>query len=379
MKFLHTSDIHIGAKFLSLGTKGVLQRQQIKQTFEKVIQMVIDNNISVLIISGDLFDTPYPSETDVAFVKSQFMKLSELDKSIVITPGNHDKPIPASVWKNPKWSEISNLKLFNENTNTIYIKNCNAYFYSDSKASLDEGINPITELRLIIDENVKENPDALHIALAHGSVDIGQSSKNTLMNRQELSGLKCDYVALGDWHSLLLINSKSKELTEYVYNRYSAACFYSGSPEMIDINQNGAGNIIIGEFENETLRLKMRKVGVRSVDVIDIQLEGMTLERLITIISKNSNSDMIKVINLKGVAEFDLNIDELYELLEAKFWKLEINLEKNYQRENKIYEEGTVAYEFVKLLNEQIEKANEEEKEILRIAKDEGLKYLHGK
>jgi hypothetical protein len=35
LKLLHTADIHLGAKFLGLGDKGAIQREQIKISFKK--------------------------------------------------------------------------------------------------------------------------------------------------------------------------------------------------------------------------------------------------------------------------------------------------------------------------------------------------------
>ncbi len=56
IRLLHTADVHLGAKFLSLGDKGAAQREQIRASFKKLISLAIAEDVDVVLIAGDLFD-----------------------------------------------------------------------------------------------------------------------------------------------------------------------------------------------------------------------------------------------------------------------------------------------------------------------------------
>jgi exonuclease SbcD len=56
LKILHTADIHLGAKFSGLGSKGDSQREQLRATFKNVIATAINERVNIVLIAGDLFD-----------------------------------------------------------------------------------------------------------------------------------------------------------------------------------------------------------------------------------------------------------------------------------------------------------------------------------
>ena len=48
MKFIHTADIHLGAAFL--------EKNQLFESFERIIEDAKNEKVDVLMISGDLFN-----------------------------------------------------------------------------------------------------------------------------------------------------------------------------------------------------------------------------------------------------------------------------------------------------------------------------------
>ncbi len=377
MKFLHTSDVHIGAKFLSLGLSGQSQRNQLKQTFERVISEMKELGIDILIVSGDLFDSPYPSEVDKSFIANLFHSLEAMNKYILILPGNHDLYIDGSVWKDSSWIENSKLYIFTPSVNTIYIEDFNAFFYANAIDKQIMQTSPLAGIRDLIVSNRDKYPRSKHLVLVHGGLDIGRVSDSYQISKNEIIDLAADYVALGDWHSLLLVNSKSTEITDYIYRLGSSPAFYSGSPEMIDFSQKGSGHIILGEYREDHIHIKVRKVGVRNVEEVTINIEGMPLKNIISEIGKNPSLDTLKIVNLTGQAEFEIDVDELKELFVDKFWKIVINLSPQYSSNIKL-EEGTVAYEFAKLVQQDISNTdNEKDVQFLQSILSEGMKYLN--
>ncbi|OFY32178.1 MAG: hypothetical protein A2275_18325 [Bacteroidetes bacterium RIFOXYA12_FULL_35_11] len=88
MKLLHTSDWHLGARLLN-------KDREEEQLFflNELVELIKTNNINLLIIAGDIFDTGVPSNSAR---KMYYLFLTQLIgtccEHIVITGGNHDSP-----------------------------------------------------------------------------------------------------------------------------------------------------------------------------------------------------------------------------------------------------------------------------------------------
>ena len=86
MKILHTADWHLGHRLHE-------QSQKEEQTLflSWIERYIIEKEIDVLLISGDIFDTGSPSNQSLEMYYSFLVKLNATTcKSIIITGGNHD-------------------------------------------------------------------------------------------------------------------------------------------------------------------------------------------------------------------------------------------------------------------------------------------------
>ena len=102
MKILHTSDWHIGSTFY-----GKKRYDEYNRFFTWLLNFIQENQIDVLLISGDVFDTTLPTNTAQEQYYSFLVNLKNtFCKHVVITAGNHDSPSFLTAPKNL-------LKLFN--------------------------------------------------------------------------------------------------------------------------------------------------------------------------------------------------------------------------------------------------------------------------
>ncbi len=86
MKILHTADWHLGHR---LHEQSQLEEQTLFLRW--IEEYIIENEIDVLLISGDVFDTGSPSNQSLEMYYSFLVKLKATScKSIIITGGNHD-------------------------------------------------------------------------------------------------------------------------------------------------------------------------------------------------------------------------------------------------------------------------------------------------
>lgn len=87
MKILHTADWHIGKK---------LHKHHLYPDFDYFIkwlcQLITEENIDVVLISGDIFDLANPSAEARQQYFNALVSMHKLDCTIIITGGNHDSP-----------------------------------------------------------------------------------------------------------------------------------------------------------------------------------------------------------------------------------------------------------------------------------------------
>lgn len=88
MRILHTSDWHLG-KFL----EGSSRIEEQKMFMEELYYIVENKNIDLIIVAGDIYDTPNPPANAEKLFYKEATRLSKNGKiPIIIIAGNHDSP-----------------------------------------------------------------------------------------------------------------------------------------------------------------------------------------------------------------------------------------------------------------------------------------------
>ena len=94
MKFIHLADVHLDSPFLGLSFLPSNQFNQIKQatenSFTKIIDYAIDQNVDLVLLAGDNFDSIHPSPHSQLFFKEQLQRLVDKQIQVVMILGNHD-------------------------------------------------------------------------------------------------------------------------------------------------------------------------------------------------------------------------------------------------------------------------------------------------
>ncbi|MCG8916786.1 exonuclease SbcCD subunit D [Actinokineospora sp. PR83] len=85
MRVLHTSDWHVGRTFHG---RDLLAEQE--TVLGGLADLVTDERVDVVVVSGDLYDRAVPSAEAVATCTRVLGRLAEAGARIVVTPGNHD-------------------------------------------------------------------------------------------------------------------------------------------------------------------------------------------------------------------------------------------------------------------------------------------------
>ena len=86
MKILHLADLHIGKIVLE---QSMLEDQ--KYMLNQIIQKIKEENIELILISGDIYDRSVPP-SDAVEVLNDFLKIliKDLKLKVCVIAGNHD-------------------------------------------------------------------------------------------------------------------------------------------------------------------------------------------------------------------------------------------------------------------------------------------------
>lgn len=85
MKFLHTSDLHIGKKLFELS---MLEEQ--KHVLQQICDIAVQEAVDAVVIAGDVYDRSVPSAEAVTVLDDFLTDLVEKKIPVIMISGNHD-------------------------------------------------------------------------------------------------------------------------------------------------------------------------------------------------------------------------------------------------------------------------------------------------
>lgn len=85
MKILHTSDLHLGK---NLSEESFYEDQ--KYILDEIIKIVKENDVKVVMISGDIYDKSIPSSDAELLLDNFLTQLSKINVTVLMISGNHD-------------------------------------------------------------------------------------------------------------------------------------------------------------------------------------------------------------------------------------------------------------------------------------------------
>jgi len=370
MKLLHTADIHIGAGFQGLGTRGKEQRRQIKDTFKRVIDTAISERVDVVLVSGDLFDSNVQGQNDIDFVVEQFKKLENKNIPVCLIGGTHDFICSNSVLKKAKFSDIlKNTHLLDKDNPFVKFDDLDLTVYG---VSLTSNKSPKSPLR----DFPQDGKSKLNVGMVHGSFDTGQVDKDDwVFTSGEIESNGLNYLACGHWHSYFEIPTKK------------VRALYPGSPELIAIDQKDSGNVVLVDIDaSGKVKTEKKKIGKRKYErlVLDAErtFKGDTLK---IELAKRADPDLIMDVEITGMVDLELKkeVDVLVEELEDKFFRLRVK-DSSHIKLGEIdpskYPESVTIGKFVRAMQEKIHAAGtDEDKAIAEGALQLGVALLSGK
>ncbi|MFH1508772.1 MAG: DNA repair exonuclease [bacterium] len=370
MKIIHTADIHLGRKFTKLGEKAGEQRQLLRDAFTKVVDLACADDVDLLLIAGDLFDSNKVSKAEIEFAREQFEKLASHEKWVCISHGTHDANDGLSVLNRDKFlNTFNNVILFDNKKQSHNFPHLDLTVYGISNSANKGKDDPLAKVQ-------KDDKAKYHIAMIHGSVAIESkhAPDDWPIDPEKIKNSELNYIALGHWHS-------TQDMSQG-----KVQAWYAGAPESIDYDEKGGNALEVSITDKET-KVKEIKVGQRNFDKIEIDVaEFADYKDLKKAMIKGANKNLARQIILKGLVGPEKMVDKkmLQEELAANFYQVNIDI-KNLHLDidninEKDYPEELVIGQYVRALKKELSSAkNDEEKAILEKALHKGVALLSGK
>ena len=106
LKIIHSADVHLGSKMDSKlpPDKADERRAEVRATFEQMVGYANENGVSVIMLSGDIFDSDRPLKKDKQFFYDVVRANPSVD--FLYLRGNHDG-------RESYTESLPNLKTFN--------------------------------------------------------------------------------------------------------------------------------------------------------------------------------------------------------------------------------------------------------------------------
>lgn len=349
MKIIHCADLHLGSRLTSLprGNIRETRKSEILNSLNKIIDFAKKENVEIILLSGDVFDSDRPSKKD----KNYFYNAIQANENIKFfyLRGNHDFEESYTI-------NCKNLYTFNEEWSYYQINNI-----------VISGIELSNNNKTSLYNTLSLKEDNINIVMMHG--DISSSNKN-FIDLKLLANKNIDYLALGHIHTPF-----KKEIDKRGVAIYSGCIEGRGFDEvghkgfsLIEINDN--------KLEYKYISFPSRKIIKKDIDISEAN-NLYEAKMIVQSLTKDFESSSLVKINLIGKVKFDITDIEkdMRAFLKNNFFYTKIeNKLQPYIDINKYQNDFSLKGEFVKrVLNNETYSLKTKE-EIINL----GLKFLNG-
>ncbi len=373
VRILHTSDVHLGAPFLFLGSKGEEQRRALRDALERTVAIARERSCHAIVIAGDLFDGAFDArESDVAFA-ALCLAAAGPSCRVVILPGGHDCYAPGSVFERERarFEACGTVHILTPGRSFVVFPDISLAVHGAPLVSPSPAPGALSSLAPV--------PECrFNVCLAHGSVASAGAQFDAREEPLRLEELArgFDYVALGHWHSRRAVSAGKP------------AAHYSGSPEIVARDQRGAGSIISVELSRAGVRVENLEVGRRRIERVEVDCTGIgTTEDLVKAVAgaAKPDADLIVELALSGYIDLDAATDAeaAAAALAERYFSVRLAGEgpsRAIGREDLLAApEDTVAGRFARIMLRRIDEAAASERAILEEALQIGVQLLRGR
>ena len=307
MRFLHTADLHLDSAFCKVGAMGAeVQRQRQRELLERIFALAKNECCDMILIAGDLFDTPAATPESAALSLRLF---AEWKKPIFIAPGNHDALVSGGFYKSAALPE------------NVYVFSSEELQYFDideldvTVAGYAFTAQSLLRSPLAPQARPREESRKTLLLCAHAEVDA-PTSRYAPITVSEITRHGFDYAALGHVHNPPVISERIR---------------YCGFPEGRAFDEQGDGGVLIVDIDeygnvDVTRKITSTRKFIRSGIYLDTSFDAYKIKNAIFNEARKYSPDTHLRIYLAGIIASETRIDtqSVCEELSANLASLEI-------------------------------------------------------
>ena len=269
MKFIHTADLHLDSPFLGLKNHSLPDdlwekiHQSTFDSFQKIIDEAINDQVDFVLLVGDLFDREERSVAADAFLMAQLNRLKDHEIDAFISFGNHDY----STADPSSFGYPDNTYVFSNQVETKKYRLDNGQVVAISGFSFDK--------QWITDPMIQDYPQAFsdatwNIGMLHGSLSTLNSPEANYapftLNQLEEKGY--DYWALGHIHKRQALNKQG-------------TINYSGNTQGRHINETGEKGFLLVESDGSQLTSRFQSTAPIIWDFMAVSVAQQPVKQLV--------------------------------------------------------------------------------------------------
>ena len=272
MKILHIADFHLDSAFSGFDKESAdKRREELRECFARALKIARDKGVELILIPGDLFDTPFCTGETRRMV---FAAIKNAECPVVIAPGNHDYYSKNGTYADKNLPEnafvFTSSELGRFDFDELGVSVIGYGFTSDRY----EG-NPLADEVPLSSENV-------NIYCAH--TDLGATfSKYAPTNPNAIARNGFAYAALGHVHKP---DAPSKIADTVIA--------YSGFPQGRSFDELGEGGAYIVDLDRATKSVTLERI---TLSTMNYEIEKLDITSLA------DDEDVIREISSLALAK----------------------------------------------------------------------------
>ncbi len=354
-RLLHLADVHLDAPLRGFGREAEARRRDVLDAFRRLPEVAVREAVDAVLVSGDLFDRPRPSDATLRAVQETVRRLADQGIDVFAVPGNHDPvALNAGLYDDAFREGIAfTAPRFGAPVGKTYGGEP-VWVYGVAYDAAEEP-DPLGTF-------VRADEPGLHVVLLHGAVPgaphwTGGSAMRLPIER--LQALRADYLALGDLHRF----RGPGEL--------GVAASYPGSFAAIDFTESGPrGPVVVDLEQGGAPRIRRVSSGVREVDeetTVDVSGSASDAEA-VDLIAARVGEGRYPVVRLVGEPAYPIDPDGILATLEERFGAAVLRDETavfDLQALRSIAGRDTVAGHVARLGLASMETASDEDRDVI--------------
>ena len=325
LRLMHMADVHLGARHHDLGAQAAAQRERQFAAFKRAVDLALQEKVELVLICGDLFDSNSQPRRSVERAAAELHRLTEHHIRVVIIPGTHDSYDAASIYRVFDLPAMVGAKADGNGAHcTVLTDSVASVTFPELGATVHARVFPTKRAPTspLADFTIAEaDKTRLNIGMIHGARYVaGQvESDDVIFTDAEISASGLDYLALGHWHS-------------FQQGRVgNTAWAFSGAPEPVQIDQDGAGQVLLVTLDPAGAQTKVtieaRPVGKTRLQRLTV--DGTTVGSQVELVRRLhalADPDLVLDVRLVGVTpdDLELHFDEISRQLEGAFLRLRL-------------------------------------------------------